>query len=110
MGTQKLLQGDCLEKMKQMEDNSVDVIVTDPPYGILGGSKTIGGSNMSKVNEYNCEWDNSRMSKEILTEIFRVSKNQIIFGYNYLADMLPVTNGLIVGIKRKRNKLGLITF
>jgi len=103
MGTQKLLQGDCLEKMKQMEDNSVDVIVTDPPYGILGGSKTIGGSNMSKVNEYNCEWDNSRMSKEILTEIFRVSKNQIIFGYNYLADMLPVTNGLIVWDKKKKN-------
>ena len=89
--------------MKQMEDNSVDVIVTDPPYGILGGSKTIGGSNMSKVNEYNCEWDNSRMSKEILTEIFRVSKNQIIFGYNYLADMLPVTNGLIVWDKKKKN-------
>jgi len=103
MGTQKLLQGDCLEKMKQMEDNSVDVIVTDPPYGILGGLKTIGGSNMSKVNEYNCEWDNSRMSKEILTEIFRVSKNQIIFGYNYLADMLPVTNGLIVWDKKKKN-------
>ena len=103
MGTQKLLQGDCLERMKQMEDNSVDVIVTDPPYGILGGSKTIGGSNMSKVNEYNCEWDNSRMSKEILTEIFRVSKNQIIFGYNYLADMLPVTNGLIVWDKKKKN-------
>ncbi len=99
----KLLRGDCLEKMKQMEDNSIDVIVTDPPYGILGGSKTIGGSNMSKVNEYNCEWDNDRMSKEILDEIFRVSKNQIIFGYNYFADMLPVTNGLIVWDKKKKN-------
>ena len=29
-----LLLGDCLEKMKEMESNSVDSIVTDPPYGI----------------------------------------------------------------------------
>ena len=33
MNTMKLLQGDCLEQMKTLEDNSVDSIVCDPPYG-----------------------------------------------------------------------------
>ena len=35
----KLILGDCLEKLKDMEDNSVDSIVTDPPYGISFMSK-----------------------------------------------------------------------
>ena len=36
----KLILGDCLEKMKKLEENSVDSIVTDPPYelGFMGKS------------------------------------------------------------------------
>ena len=30
----KLINGDCLEKLKELPDNSVDAIVTDPPAGI----------------------------------------------------------------------------
>ena len=30
----RLINGDCLEKLKEIEDNSVNSIVTDPPYGI----------------------------------------------------------------------------
>ena len=29
-----LIKGDCLEKLKELEDNSVDAVVTDPPYGL----------------------------------------------------------------------------
>ena len=29
-----LINGDCLEKMKELDENSVDAIVTDPPYGL----------------------------------------------------------------------------
>lgn len=99
----KLYKGDCLEVMKEIPDKSIDVIITDPPYGILGGSKTIGGSKLYKANEYNCYWDNERISKEILNEIFRISKNQIIFGYNYISDLLPITNSLIVWDKKEKN-------
>ena len=99
----KLYKGDCLEVMKDIPDKSIDVIITDPPYGILGGSKTIGGSKLYKANEYNCDWDNERISKEILNEIFRISKNQIIFGYNYISDLLPITNSLIVWDKKEKN-------
>ena len=99
----KLYKGDCLEIMKDIPDKSVDVVITDPPYGILGGSKTIGGSKLYKANEYNCEWDNERLSEDILKEIFRISKNQIIFGYNYISDMLPITNSLVVWDKKEKN-------
>lgn len=37
-----LIQGDCLERMKEIPDNSVDSIVTDPPYGLsfMGSGST----------------------------------------------------------------------
>ena len=54
-----LMQGDCLVKMKELADNSVDSIVTDPPYGI---------SFMGKG------WDHSVPSKEVWAEAFRVLK------------------------------------
>ena len=34
MEVNKIIQGDCLEVMKTMEDNSIDLILTDPPYGV----------------------------------------------------------------------------
>jgi len=76
-----LIHGDCLEKLKEIPDNSVDMVLTDPPYGI----------SIAK-------WDKSPMSKEILDQIFRVSKNQIIFGGNYFE--LPKTEAWIVWYKQ----------
>ena len=55
----KLLQGDCLEQMKTLEDNSVDSVVTDPPYGI---------SFMNK------KWDYDVPTKEHFKEMLRVLK------------------------------------
>lgn len=55
----KLLHGDCLERMKTLEDNSVDAIVTDPPYGI---------SFMAK------KWDYNVPSVEVWQEAMRVLK------------------------------------
>ena len=54
-----LLQGDCLEQMKQLEDNSVDAIVSDPPYGI---------SFLAK------KWDYDVPSVEVWKEAMRVLK------------------------------------
>lgn len=55
-----IYNNDCLEQMKQMEDNSVDSIVTDPPYGL---------SFMAK------KWDYDVPSQEIWEECFRVLKH-----------------------------------
>lgn len=54
-----LMQGDCLDRMKELEDNSVDSIVTDPPYGL---------SFMNK------KWDHQVPSVEIWKECLRVLK------------------------------------
>jgi len=56
----KLILGDCLEQLKDMEDNSVDSIVTDPPYGI---------SFMSK------KWDYDVPKVEVWKEVLRVLKS-----------------------------------
>ena len=55
----KLILGDCLEKLKELEDNSVDSIVTDPPYGI---------SFMGK------KWDYDVPQVEVWQECLRVLK------------------------------------
>ena len=55
----KLILGDCLEKLKELEDNSVDSVVTDPPYGL---------SFMGK------KWDYDVPSQEIWEECLRVLK------------------------------------
>ena len=43
-----LLLGDCLEKMKTLAENSVDAIVTDPPYGIRFMGKAWDGADIEK--------------------------------------------------------------
>ena len=50
MEVNKIYQGDCLEVMKEMAENSVDLILTDPPYGI-GADKGVGGFGASKTDK-----------------------------------------------------------
>jgi site-specific DNA-methyltransferase (adenine-specific) len=102
--TNTVLQGDCLEVMKDMPDNSISLIVTDPPYGIdvIGGSKpfgSIGGSNVVRVNRYTPIINDD--VKINFDDIFRVSKNQIIFGGNYFD--FPISKGWIVWDKKCKN-------
>lgn len=75
--------GDCLEVMKQIPDKSVDLVLTDPPYGI-GIAKNPFRQKFEKK-----EWDNFIPTKEYFDEIIRVSKHQIIWGGNYFSEHLP---------------------
>jgi len=83
--------GDCLPIMREMEDKSVDLVLTDPPYGIrenneqnLSRAHCTAAWKRAKANDYgHSEWDNRPPSAEYFAEIFRISKNQIIFGGNY---------------------------
>lgn len=74
--------GDCLEVMKQIPDKSVDLCLTDPPYGI-GISKNPFRQKFEKK-----EWDSFIPTKEYFDEIFRISKNQVIWGGNYFTEFL----------------------
>ena len=90
--------GDCLEGMKLVPDKSIDLILTDPPYGIgeAAGSNR-SRSKLARAKDYgNLEWDNAIPNDVIFEEMKRVSKNQIIFGGNYFAAILGNSSCWIV--------------
>jgi len=90
MDINKIHNQDCLEAMKLMQDNQFDLAIVDPPYGI-GASKGVGCTR-GKENQYAIkDWDNERPSELYFIELQRVSKEQIIFGGNYFADLLPAS-------------------
>ena len=91
--------GDCLELMKEIPDKSIDLIVTDPPYG-KKADKGTNGFGISKNRRYQGGWDNQRPDKQVFDEMFRISKNLIIFGANYFCDMLPFSNHWIFWDKK----------
>lgn len=91
----KIIYADCLDIMRQLPDKSIDLIVTDPPYGIGVGKKQCiydgkrHGNAAANRREYaQKDWDDEIPPKEIFDEMFRVSKNQIIFGGNYFVEYL----------------------
>jgi site-specific DNA-methyltransferase (adenine-specific) len=71
---------DCIEGMKQYPDKYFDLAVVDPPYGIDRNNMQMGNS---KINKDNKQWDSNIPNEDYFNEIFRVSKNQIIWGGNY---------------------------
>ena len=78
----KITHGDSFEIIKQLPDKCIDLILTDPPYGINANSMQLGRSG-HKLPRANKEWDSSVPDNNFFLEMFRVSKNQIIFGGNY---------------------------
>jgi len=94
----KVIEGDCLEVMKGMPDKCVDLVLTDPPYGIgEAANNNASRGKLAVAKDYGCDsWDNDRIGEEYIREIQRVSINQVIFGGNYYADLLPPSNCWIV--------------
>ena len=91
-----LMLGDSLEILKTFPDNYFALTCTDPPYGIdmgkslaLKSGQAYGKSKVPKSTYTVHDWDSSIPSEEHFNEIFRVSKNVMIFGGNYLAHLFP---------------------
>lgn len=74
---------DCMEGMKQFPDKHFDLAIVDPPYG-LGKRLTDGGGNHLKFKNFKeiQAWDYAP-DPSYFTELFRVSRDQIIWGGNY---------------------------
>ncbi|ODR35633.1 hypothetical protein BEI60_16245 [Eisenbergiella tayi] len=114
---------DCLEGMKQFPDGYFQLAIVDPPYGINAPKMSMGSNRKRSGDGYpgistaeklrkgrlnsgggklknralqtmDCEWDFKPPGPEYFKELFRVSKNQIIWGGNYFP--LPPTRGIIV--------------
>lgn len=86
---------DCMEYMKSIPDKFFDLAVVDPPYGINVNMNA--GRKRSTVSPKRSikKWDSTPPGEEYFNELFRVSKNQIIWGGNYFTDKLYPTNGWI---------------
>jgi DNA modification methylase len=103
----KIIHADCYEVLKQLGDKSVDLVLTDPPYGIgydvaqnqISDSGRV--SNSGRWKRYACyEWDNAPPDIEVITEMLRVSQNQIMWGGNYMR--LPQSSCWLVWNKIQR--------
>lgn len=86
IGNITLYNADCLEVMATFRDKEYDLAIVDPPYGIKDA-----GHAHDRLKKYGQlvtanEW---KPTKEYFAELMRVSKNQVIWGYNHLSDMLP---------------------
>jgi len=81
---------DCMELMSQFPDHHFDLAIVDPPYGIGAGSvKFINGTSKTEKPYYKLhDWDTSIPDQKYFDELFRVSKNQIIWGGNYFTHLL----------------------
>ena len=99
----KLYLCDCMEGMKKFPDKYFELAIVDPPYGIdiVGAIKKSTKENASSMfkmtkcgNGY--DFDKSIPDKSYFDELFRVSKNQIIWGGNYFLDYLKSTNGFAI--------------
>ena len=103
----ELLNIDCMEYMAGLPDKAFDLAIVDPPYGIgeIGQRNVSGDRPTAKWKNPNSQqyetFDDSKPpSKEYFQELFRVSKNQIIWGGNYFTDHLPISKGWIVWDKQ----------
>jgi site-specific DNA-methyltransferase (adenine-specific) len=77
-----------LELMARYEDNYFDLAIVDPPYGINAAKEKFTPKNKTwdgkkKVGYKTKNWDNKIPNQKYFNELFRVSKNQIIWGGNY---------------------------
>lgn len=109
---QQIIQGDCLEVMKQWPDNHFDLVLTDPPYGINAGGVLAKNYHLDnygaakRTNYGGGTWDNFTPSQEYFDEMIRISKKQVIFGAQYFADKLPVSGKWIVWDKKESDLMG----
>ena len=105
----KITNEDCMELMVRYEDNYFDLAIVDPPYGIGESKKKRENTKSSKWKKptkkiHNPkDWDLQKPTQEYFNELFRVSKNQIIWGANYMTEQLPSSMGWIFWDKKNGN-------
>ena len=89
---------DNMELMARYPDNYFDLAIVDPPYGInysgRDGQKTIKYDNSK-------QWDKETPTQLYFNELFRISKNQIIWGANYFTEYFNLGKGMICWFKHQ---------
>ena len=92
MKLNKVYNQDCLEAMKQMKDNEFSLAIVDCEYGINADKNAFKNGVKCKKNGFkehlDKKWDTKPPNKKYFNELFRVSKNQIIWGANYMIEKI----------------------
>ena len=94
MSEVKLYLGDCLDILPTLESESVDAVITDPPYGI----EITKSPRISITKGYDIDgWDDKRVKKEI-KEIYKKysDKSLVIWGGHYYSDLLPFSRAWLI--------------
>lgn len=103
LGGIQLVNGDCMDVMRELPDNAFDLAICDPPYGLgIDGQKACVCKNPKHNRKFHARkgWDDSTPTAEYFRELERVSRNQIIWGANYFVEHLTKgTKGWIVWFK-----------
>jgi site-specific DNA-methyltransferase (adenine-specific) len=97
-----IICGNSEELIKQLPDKCIDLVLTDPPYGIGMDKGVFGGfgSSINTQKRYDGNWDSDIPPKKMFEEILRVGKKVIIFGGNYFAHQLPSSTHWLVWDKK----------
>ena len=85
-----------MEYMATVPDKYFDLAIVDPPYGIGAGSISFKNGSSKSEKKYFREkcWD-IKPNRSYFDELFRIPKNQIVWGGNYFLDYLPSTRCMI---------------
>lgn len=87
------VNGDCMDYLPLFPDGYFDLAIVDPPYfGVKQGGYMQNNDSKTKlgrVNEYHLAiWKQKKPQQEYFNELFRVSKNQIVWGANYYITLI----------------------
>jgi site-specific DNA-methyltransferase (adenine-specific) len=103
---------DCVKALKRFNDNHFDLAIVDPPYGMEGNKYcttnkkfvkkgyAVAGIDRGGVTGFSL---GNRPSQEYWNELFRVSKNQIVFGMQYFTNFLPPKQCVLIWDKKNHN-------
>lgn len=106
MSKYTLYQGDCLEVMKNIEDGSVDLVVTDPPYEIsTTGAGMYKQADKQYVKELNGMKDG--FSEEVLDELCRVMKKINIYFFCSQKQIIPLLDYFV---KKKKCNWNILSW
>jgi len=85
-----IILADCMDIMKDIPDKYFELAIVDPPYGI-------GDFNQTKSKKFHkkIEWNNEIPTEEYFKELYRISKNRIIWGANYYGKYIIETGRII---------------
>ena len=98
---------DCMDVMREYPDKHFDLAIADPPYGLgqdghAGSVRVSDGKQLRRVFEQK-EWDKQIPPAEYFVELRRVSKNQIVWGGNYMTAHLPPSRCWVTWDKVQRD-------